>query len=63
MKKMTLLEQALLDLMRQKQICEAIQYTQQSSMVKLTAQIEDLLKASHLTDVPKLQMLQQSHDR
>ena len=63
MKKMTLVEQALLERMRQKQISEAIQYPQLSSMVNLTAHIEDLLKASDLTDVQKLHMLQQAQER
>ena len=58
MKKMTLVEQALLERMRQKQISDAIQYPQLCSMVNLTAHIEDLLKVSDLSDVQKLHLLQ-----
>ena len=63
MKNMTFVEQALLDRMRHKQISEAIQYPQLSSMVNQTAHVEDLLKASDLTDVQELHMLQQAQER
>ena len=60
---MTLLEQALLERMRLKQIGEAIEYPHLRSMVTLTGHIEDLLKTSDLTEVQKLHQLQQAQER
>ena len=57
MKKMTLVEQAVLDRLRQKQIAQEIQQPELSAMVKIRTQIEDTLSSSKLTDTEKLDIL------
>ena len=60
MKKMTLVEQAVLDRLRQKQIAQEIQQPELSAMVKIWAQIEDTLNYSKLTDTEKLDILERA---
>ena len=56
MRKMTLLEQAVLDRLRQKQIMQAIQQPELASMANLKAQIEETLNNSKLSDAEKLEI-------
>ena len=60
MKKMTLLEQAVLDRLRQKQIDQEIQQPELSAIVKIRAQIEDTLNNTKLTDIEKLDILERA---
>ena len=63
MKKMTLVEQAVLDRLRQKQIAQEIQQPELSAMVKIRAQIEDTLNNSKLTDAEKLDILERAQEK
>ena len=54
MKKRTLVEQAVLDHLRQKEIAQEIQQRELSAMVKIRTQIEDALTSSKLSDKEKL---------
>ena len=63
MKKMTLVEQAVLDRLRQKQIAQEIQQPELSAMVKIRSQIEDTLSSSKLTDTEKLDILERAQEK
>ena len=63
MKKMTLVEQAVLDRLRQKQIAQEIQKPELSAMVKIRTQIEDRLRSSKLTDTEKLDILERAQEK
>ena len=54
---MTLIEKAVLDRLRQKQIAQEIQQPELSAMVKIRAQIKDALSSSKLSDPEKLDIL------
>ena len=60
---MTLVEQAVLDRLRQKQIAQEIQQPELSAMVKIRAQIEDTLSSSKLTDTEKLDILERAQEK
>ena len=57
MKKMTLVEQGVLDTLRQNQITQEIQQREISAMVKIRTQNEETLNNSKLTDTKKLDIL------
>ena len=57
MMKMTLVEQAMLDRLPQKQIAQEIQQPKVSARVKIRTQIEDTLNNSKLTETEKLDIL------
>ena len=61
--KMTLVEQAVLDRLRQKQIAQEIQQPELSAMVKIRTQIEDALSSSKLTDTEKLDILERAQEK
>ena len=63
MKKMTLVEQAELDSLRQKQIAQEIQQPELSATVKIRSQIEDTLSNSKLSDTEKLDILQRAQEK
>ena len=63
MKKMTLVEQGVLERLRQKQLSQAIQQPELSSMVNIKAHIEDMLNNSTLSDEEKLQLLERAQER
>ena len=63
MKKMTLVEQAAFDHLRQKQIAHEIQHAELSAMVKIRSQIEDTLHNRKLTDTEKLVILERAHEK
>ena len=63
MRKMALVEQAVLDRLRQKQIMQAIQQPELTSMANLKAQIEETLNSSKLSDAEKLEILHRAQDR
>ena len=63
MKKMRLVEQAVLDRLRQKQIAQEIQQPELSEMVKIRAQIEDTLNNSKVTDTEKLDILERAQEK
>ena len=62
MKKMTLVEQAVLDRVRQKQIANEIQQPELSAKVKIRSQIEDTFNNSKLTDTEKLDILERARE-
>ena len=51
---MTLVEQAMLDRLRQKQITQEIQQPELSAMVKIRTQIEDARNNNKLSDTDKM---------
>ena len=63
MRKMTLVEQAFLDRLRQKQIMLAIQLPEMASMATIKAQIEENLNNSKLPDAETLEILHRAQDR
>ena len=63
MKKMTLVEQAVLDRLRQKQIAQEIHQPELSASVKMRNQIEHTLSNSNLTDTEKLDILERAQER
>ena len=63
MRKMALVEQAVLDRLRQKQIIQAIQQPELASMANIKAQIEETLNNSKLSDSEKLEILHRAEDR
>ena len=63
MKKMTLVEQAVLDSLRQKQIGQEIQQPELIAIVKIRAQIEDTLSSSNLTETEKLDNLERTQEK
>ena len=63
MKKMTLVEKAVLDRLRQKQIVQEIQKPELSAMVKIQAKLEDTLRSSKLTDTEKLDILERAQEK
>ena len=63
MKKITLVEQAELDLLPQKQIAQEIQQPELSAIVKIGTQIEDTLTNSKLTDTEKLHILERAEEK
>ena len=63
MKKMTLVEQAVLDRLRQKQIAKEIHQPELSAMVKIRTQIEDTLSNSKLRDTEKLDILERAQEK
>ena len=63
MKKMMLVEQAVLDRLGQKQIAQEIEQPELSPMVKILAQIEDTNNNSKLTDTEKLDILERAQDK
>ena len=63
MKKMTLVEQAVLDRLAQKQIAQEIQQPELSARVKIRAQTEDTLSISKLTDTEKLDILERAQEK
>ena len=63
MKKMTRVEQAVLDRLRQKQIAQEIQQPELSAMVKIRTQIEDTLSNSKLNDTEKLDILERAQEK
>ena len=60
---MTLVEQAVLARLRQKQIAQEIQQPELSAMVKIRAQIDDTLSNSILTDNEKLDILERAQEK
>ena len=63
MKKMRLVEQAVLDRLRQMQIAQEIQKYELSAVVKIRSQIEDTLNNSKLTDTEKLDILELAEEK
>ena len=63
MKKMTRVEQAVLDPLRQKQITHEIQERELSAMVKMRTEIEDTLINSKLTETEKLDILERAQEK
>ena len=63
MKKLTLVEQAVLERPRQKQIPQEIQQPELSAMVKIRTQIEETLSNSKLTDTEKLDILERAQEK
>ena len=63
MKKMTLVEQAVLDRLPQKQIAQEIQQPELNAMVKIRTQIDDTLSNSKLTDAEQLDILELAHEK
>ena len=63
MKKMTLVEKALLDRIREKQTVQAIAQPELSGMVQIQHQIEETLKSSKLSDDEKVNILQRAQQR
>ena len=60
---MTLVQKAVLDWLRQKQIMQAIQQPELASMPNLKGQIEETLNNSKLSDAEKLEILHRAQDR
>ena len=63
MKKMTMVEEAVLDRLRQKQIGQEIQQPELSARVKIRTQIEDTLSNSKLTDTENLDILERAQEK
>jgi hypothetical protein len=63
MKKMTLVEKAVLDRLREKQITAAIATPELSTMVKIQAQIEDILQNAQMSNEEKLSMLRRAEEK
>ena len=63
MRKMTLVEQAVLDRLRQKQIMQAIQQPELASMANIKAQIEETLNNSKISDAENLEILHCAQER
>ena len=60
MKKMALVEKAILDRLREKQITAAIVQPELTNMVKIQTQIEEILTSSQLSAEEKLNLLQRA---
>ena len=58
-----LLEETVLDLLRQKQIAQEIQQPELSAMVKIITQIEDTLSNSKVTDTEKRHILERALEK
>ena len=58
-----MVEQAVLDRLRQKQIAQESQQPELSAMVKIRTQIEDTLSNSKLTDTEKLDILERDQEK
>ena len=63
MKKMRLVEQPVLDRLRQKQIGQEIQQPELSATVKIRTQIEEKLSYSKLTDTEKLDIFERTLEK
>ena len=63
MKKMTLLEQAVVVRLRQKEMAQEIQQPELSAMVKIRTQIDDTLSNSKLTYTEKLDILERAPEK
>ena len=63
MKKMSMVEQAVLDHLRQNQIAHEIQQPELSAIVKIRTQIEDSLSNSKLTNTEKLDTLELAQEK
>jgi len=60
---MTLVDKALLDRLRQKQIAQSIVQPELNNMLQIQREIEEILKKSNLSDEEKGNILIQSHAR
>ena len=63
MKKMTLVENALLDRLREKQVAHAMTQPELTSMLQIQNQIEETLKTSNLSEEDKVNILQRAQQR
>ena len=63
MKRMTLVEQAMLDRLREKKLGEQMMQPEMTSMVEIQQQIEGMLKSSKLSDEEKVNLLDRARAR